>query len=85
MHFESCQQMEITTTPGHGHPAIAAVCAIISFASTAFAWISLHDFQLGAAIGASIIASISGIFGAVSFYYNIKEKRINIKKLNQTP
>jgi hypothetical protein len=55
----------------------------ICFISTCFAWISLQNVQVMAAIVASIVAAISGVLAGINWYYSIQEKRENIKRFKQ--
>lgn len=67
------------TTP-HTHPVLGVVFSLASILSAIFAWMSLQEFQVMAAIVASIMAAISALFGARYFWYATKEKKQAIQK-----
>jgi hypothetical protein len=70
----------IFTTPTHtGNPLLGACFSLVSIVSASLCWVSLKDFQLVAAIIASIAATISAVFGAHHFYWSAKEKKDALK------
>jgi predicted ATP-grasp superfamily ATP-dependent carboligase len=55
--------------------------ALLSYLAAVFAWISLKDAQVIAAIGGSTMAFIAGAFSARYYWYAAKEKKENLKKI----
>lgn len=63
----------------HGNPFAAMCSMIVSFFMSIYAFI-LADVQGAAALIASLIAIVSGVFAARYYYYAAKEKKQNLKK-----
>jgi len=63
----------------NGNPFAAMCSMIVSFFMSFYAFI-LADAQSAAALIASIIAAISGLFAIRYYWYAAKEKKQNLKK-----
>jgi hypothetical protein len=59
--------------------------ALLSSISAIFAWISLKDAQVIAAIGGSCMAFVAGAFSARYYWYAAREKKETLKKLKSNP
>ena len=55
------------------HPIMPAFNLALSFLSTIFAFITLHDVQVVVTLIASGVACISGFFAARYYYYSTKK------------
>lgn len=66
------------TTPGHH--ILGVLYTFISGIASIFAWVSLHDVQVIAAIGASLFAMVSAALGARYFYWAGQEKKQQVQK-----